>query len=294
MPALNASLSIEAKNKNIHSRSMKIYPNQAPQCAPRLPAKRQTAYTVVLKLLCSLVLVCGAFTSAQAETITLVSEDNWYPYAALRNGKVSGFTVDIIEAAYAKSGITVEFVSAPYSRCLMMTKSGKTLGCFNSLNDASLASDFLFHHEPLFKAVIGIYAKEKTQEKSLKAIDLRGYRVGVTHEYTYGEKIESDKKIIREVAPSDLSSLRKLTMGRSDYSLVYTRVADYLQTAYPAELKGKVQQVGVALEDKLFVSFSKMRPDAARYAALLDQGLLAIRADGTYRKLEKKWETPSP
>lgn len=273
---------------------MKKYQNQSSQYFARLAAKRPTAFAVILNLLCSLVLVCGTFTSAQAETITLVSEDNWYPYAALRNGKVSGFTVDVIEAAYAKSGITVEFVSAPYSRCLMMTKSGKALGCFNSLNDASLASDFLFHQEPLFKAAIGIYAKEKIQEKSLKAIDLRGYRVGVTHEYTYGEKIDSDKKIVREVAPSDLSSLRKLTVGRSDYSLVYTRVADYLQTAYPTELKGKVQQVGVALEDKLFVSFSKMRPDAARYAALLDQGLLAIRADGTYRKLEKKWESPSP
>lgn len=273
---------------------MKKYQSPSPQCAPRLPAKRQTAFTVVLNLLCSLVLACGVFTSAQAETITLISEDNWYPYAALKNGKIDGFAVDVIQAAFAKAGIEVKFASAPYSRCLMMTKNGKALGCFNSLNDASLASDFLFHHEPLFKAVIGIYAKEKTQKKPLKAIDLRGYRVGVTHEYTYGDKIENDKKIIREVAPSDLSSLRKLIVGRSDYSLVYTRVADYLQIAYPNELKGKLSQVGVALEDKLFVSFSKVWPDSARYAVLLDQGLLAIRADGTYKKLEKKWETPSP
>jgi polar amino acid transport system substrate-binding protein len=273
---------------------MKKQLNQSSQCEHWSRASRSSTLSGMLNLLLPLFLACSFCSSVQAETITLVSEDNWYPYAALKNGKVSGFAVDVIEAAYAKSGITVQFVSAPYSRCLMMTKTGNALGCFDSLNDASLASDFLFHREPLFKAAIGIYAKEKKQTKQLKDIDLRGYRVGVTHEYTYGDKIENDKAIIREVAPSDLSNLRKLTVGRSDYSLVYTRVADYLQNAYPTELKGKFCQVGVALEDKLFVSFSKVWPDAARYASLLDQGLLAIRADGTYRKLEKKWETPSP
>ena len=128
----------------------------------------------------------------------------------------------------------------------------------------------------------------------MKAIDLRGHRIGVTHQYTYGDQIENDKAIIREVAPSDISNLRKLVIGRSDYSLIYTRVASYLETSYPAEFKGKIFQVGTVLDDKLFVSFSKIRPESVRYASLLDQGLLAIRADGTYKKLELKWQTPAP
>ncbi|HTD03048.1 hypothetical protein [Undibacterium sp.] len=32
--------------------------------------------------------------------------------------------------------------------------------------------------------------------------------------------------------------------------------------------------------------------EAARYADLLDKGLLAIRANGTYAGLEKKWKAP--
>lgn len=235
------------------------------------------------------------FTSSlpvYAETITLVREDNWYPYAALKDGKISGFAVDVIEAAYAKMDIKVEFISAPYARCLMLTKSGRALGCFDSLNDVTLAPDFLFHREPLFKGTIGIYAISENQSKSVSVVDLHGHTVGVTHEYTYGDAIESDKKIIREVAPSDLSNLRKLLIHHSDFSLVYTRIVDYLQVAYPDEFKGKIRQVGVAFEDNLFVSFSKTWPDAKRYANLLDQGLIAIRADGTYKKLEKKWATP--
>jgi polar amino acid transport system substrate-binding protein len=245
------------------------------------------------KILLLCVLSCTFTASTHAETITLVSEDNWYPYAALKEGKITGFAVDVIEAAYAKMNIKVEFISAPYARCLMLVKTGRALGCFDSLNDVTLAPDFLFHHEPLFKATIGIYALGQHQMKSVNVADLRGHTVGVTHEYTYGDAIESDKQIVREVAPSDLSNLRKLLIHRSEYSLVYTRIVDYLQVAYPDEFKGKVRQVGVAFEDNLYVSFSKTWPDAKRYANLLDQGLVAIRADGMYKKLEIKWATPS-
>jgi polar amino acid transport system substrate-binding protein len=223
----------------------------------------------------------------------LISEDNWYPYAALKDGKISGFAVDVIEAAYAKMNIKVEFISAPYARCIMLVKAGRALGCFDSLNDVTLAPDFLFHHEPLFKAAIGIYGTNQNQSKAISVVDLRGHTVGVTHEYTYGDEIESDKKIIREVAPTDLSSLRKLLLRRSEYSLVFTRIFDYLQVAYPDEFKGKIHQVGVAFEVNLYVSFSKLWPNSKRYANLLDQGLIAIRADGTYKKLEQKWATPT-
>jgi polar amino acid transport system substrate-binding protein len=257
-------------------------------------ARRTMHFYVVglVNLFMSCLLSCASASFAHAETITLVSEDNWYPYAALKDGKISGFAVDVIEAAYAKMNIKVEFISAPYSRCLMLTKTGRALGCFDSLNDVTLAPDFLFHHEPLFKATIGIYASSKNQLTSVNVPDLDGRIVGVTHEYTYGDAIENDKKIVREVAPSDLSNLRKLLKARSEFSLVYTRIVDYLQVAYPDEFKGKIRQVGVAFEDNLYVSFSKIWPDSKRYANLLDQGLVSIRADGTYKKLEQKWATP--
>jgi polar amino acid transport system substrate-binding protein len=246
----------------------------------------------LFNLMMACILSCAFASSARAETITLVSEDNWYPYAALKDGKISGFAVDVIEAAYAKMNIKVEFISAPYSRCIMLTKTGRALGCFDSLNDVTLAPDFLFHQQPLFKATIGIYSASKNQSGTVSVADLRGRTVGVTHEYTYGDAIESDKKIVREVAPTDISSLRKLLKNRSEYSLVFTRIVDYLQVAHPDEFKGKVHQVGVAHEVNLYVSFSKIWPDAKRYANLLDQGLIAIRANGTYKKLEEKWATP--
>ncbi len=184
--------------------------------------------------------------------------------------------------------------SAPYERCLQETKVGVALGCFDSLNDAKLAHDFLFHRVALFKADIGIYTLRSSPVRDIGVSTLRGHRVGITHGYTYGSEFETTPAIQRETAPTDLSNLRKLLRGRSEYSLVYTRIVDYLGHAYPDELKDRVRQVGVATSGALFVSFSRKRPEAQHYADLLDQGLLAIQANGVYKQIEDKWKTPPP
>lgn len=226
---------------------------------------------------------------SHSASITLVGEDDWYPYSGLKAGKLHGFAVDVITAAYAAMNIKVRYLAAPYARCLKLVETGQELGCFDSLNEAKLNEHFLFHQVPIFEAEIGIYAAADSSQSGLRASDLSGQRVGLTHGYTYTDVIDNDHSIVREMAPSDYSNLRKLALKRSDYSLVYTRVVDYLSALYPQELQGKIKQVGTLSVDKLYVSFSKRRPEAARYASLLDQGLLKIRKNGVYAKLEQAW-----
>lgn len=230
----------------------------------------------------------------QGDSITLVGEDEWYPYAAFKDGKLQGLAVDIIEAAFAAMHVKVEFKSAPYARCLMLADSGQELACFDSLKDSQLRKRFLFHEVPIFKAEIGIYAVEILPQSNLQFAALRGKHVGVTHGYTYTDEVDNDTSILREVAPTDLSNLRKLLRQRSDYSLIYTRVFDYLMSRYPEELRGKVKQVGSIGKNDLYVSFSRSRPESAKYADLLDRGLRKIKKDGTYMKLEQKWKNPAP
>ncbi|MBC3880741.1 transporter substrate-binding domain-containing protein [Undibacterium sp. LX40W] len=232
--------------------------------------------------------------SAHAQTITLVGEDDWYPYSAQKDGKLRGFAVEVIEAAYASVDVTVNFKSAPYARCLMLVETGQELGCFDSLKDSKLSAEFLFHQEPIFKAEIGIYGLITSEESGLRASDMSGRKVGLTHGYTYTDAIDKDSSIQREEAPTDLSNLRKLLLKRSEYSLVYTRIVDYLVHRYPQEFKGKIKQVGTINVDRLYVSFSKKREESAKYAALLDQGLRKIKSNGQYAKIEQRWQVPAP
>lgn len=227
-------------------------------------------------------------------TIVLVGEDEWYPYSAYKDGKLQGLAVDVIDAAYAAVNVKVQFKTAPYVRCMMLVESGQELGCFDSLKDSKLIRTHLFHSEPIFKAEIGIYAKSDSKEDNLKPADLKGKHVGVTHGYTYSDAVDGDQLILREVAPTDLSNLRKLLLNRSEYSLVYTRVVDYLVNKYPGEFKDKIRRVGSLNQSDLYLSFSKYRPEAKKFANLLDIGLRKIRKNGVYAQIEQKWRTPAP
>jgi polar amino acid transport system substrate-binding protein len=258
---------------------------------------RKWAFTLI-KLLFSLVLALGlsfpVYADNAAPTIILVGEDDWYPYSAYKNGKLQGLAVDLIEAAYAEVNVKVQFKTASYLRCMMLAESGQELGCFDSLKESKLLKTHLFHHESIFKAEIGIYARASSKENNIKPRDLRDKHVGVTHGYTYSDEIDGTQLIRREVAPTDLSNLRKLLIDRSEYSLVYTRVVDYLVAKYPAEFKDKIRQVGSLNQSELYLSFSKHRPEAKKFANLLDLGLRKIKKNGVYAQIEQKWRTPAP
>jgi polar amino acid transport system substrate-binding protein len=118
--------------------------------------------------------------------------------------------------------------------------------------------------------------------------DLRGKRVGVTHGYDYGAAFDGDSTMLRDVAPSDLSSFRKLLAGRVDYVLVFDRVANRIANAHPDIGRGFSLQ-GVLVEPHLYISFSRAYPGIERIVTQFDQGLAKVRSSGEYARIEARW-----
>lgn len=237
-------------------------------------------------------LSCLIRSAGATAPVVLVAEDDWYPYSASREGKAVGMAVDIVRAAFAAVDVPLELKSMPYARCMHAVKQGVELGCFDTLKDETTRDAYLFHQRPLFTATIGIFARSDFSG-TLTAADLRGRRVGLTNGYTYGDAVEKNAAIQKDVAPNDLLTMCKLLAGRVEVALVYTRVADWLQTQHP-DLRGRVRQVGVLLQDGLYISFSKSHPDAARVLPLLERGLARIRANGTHARIEAEWQRRYP
>lgn len=252
----------------------------------------------MLKKLClsvAMLLSAGVWTGsvAHAETVSLIGEDDWYPYSAKKDGKLQGFAVDIVKAAYAAAGVDLQLKTMPYARCMEVVKQGEELGCFDSADVPELRKEFVFHKQPLFNAEIAIYTLAGNEGgKPLTVADLKNKTVGITNGYTYGAELEDDASIKKDTAPSDLVNVRKLLAGRVKYSLVYTRVMDSLIASNAAEFQGKVKQVGSVTKHGLFVTFSPKKPESKRYAELLDKGLNTIRGNGVFADIEKKWQTP--
>lgn len=247
------------------------------------------------------VLLAGALGSgvalpAAAEAalkVRIGSEDDWRPYAYVHNGQPAGFAVDLVRAAWAAAGVELELVPLPYARCMREVESGKLAGCFDTLRDPRTESKYLWHRYHLFRAPIGIYGRSDGDKAPVNLQALRGKRIGVTNGYDYGTGFDDDPAMVRDVAASDLSSLRKLVAGRVDYALVFDRVAMEIAANNPALGQG-FRLRGVLLEPSLYLSFSKKFPGVEPLIAQFDSGLDTIRKNGEYARIEARWRTTVP
>ncbi len=243
---------------------------------------------MVRGLVC-LFLLCGAHAIA-GERIRIGAEDDWSPYSSSVKGKPQGFAVDLVRAAWAAAGVEVELVPLPYARCMKEVDRGDLAGCFNTLRDPVQESRYRWHQQALFQARIGIYGRITPGEvpKTMGLQSLRGKRIGTTHGYNYGAAFDGDPTMLRDEAPSDLSSLRKLVAGRVDYALVFDRVANAIAKTHPDLGRGYALQ-GVLVEPYLYLSFSPKYPDIDRMVLLFDQGLAKVRKSGEYARIEARW-----
>nr|WP_315464022.1 transporter substrate-binding domain-containing protein [uncultured Rhodoferax sp.] len=223
-----------------------------------------------------------------ASKVRIGAEDDWRPYAYVQAGQPAGFAVDLVRAAWEAAGVEVELVPLPYARCMREVESGKLAACFDTLRDARTEDKYLWHKSPLFRARIGIYGRSEGSAEPMTVQALRGKRVGVTNGYDYGVAFDDDPAMLRDVAASDLTSLRKLVAGRVDYALVFDRVATEIASNNPALAQG-FRLRGVLLEPSLYLSFSKKFPGVEPLIARFDAGLEKIRKNGEYARIEARW-----
>lgn len=235
-------------------------------------------------------LIIAASGIAKAETVTIVAENDWYPYAADRGGKAEGFAIDVVSAAYKAVGVDVNYKLMPYARGLEETKKGTEIAVFNTTKTTNNEADYIWPKNFLFTASIVFYGPASSTESGVTVKSVEGKTVGVTNGYEYGTEFDTNKNIKKDAAVDDKTMMRKLAAGRTQYGAIYEKVAKVVISENKADLEGKVKQVGVITSDNLYVAFSKTHKDGSKYRDLLDKGLEKIRSSGEYKKIEEKWD----
>lgn len=251
---------------------------------------RAAGYLGVLRSLFGGLILLFAAASGSAETLTLVAENDWYPYAADRNGEARGISVDIVRAAYELVGVEVEFKLMSYARCMELLDLGEEIGCFNTPDDDSIRLAQLLPEHPLDINPAFIYTRTDNDAGALSLEQLGGKAVGIVNGYRYGNAFMQDPDILREYSPSDLQNLKKLSAGRLDYIVLYERVARYLIGLHGQELGISIKQVTPIGRIAIFVSFSQYHPRSAEAMRLFDLGMERLKSDGRYEAILGAWD----
>jgi polar amino acid transport system substrate-binding protein len=228
--------------------------------------------------------------SAQTKPLRIGAEDDWAPFSSGVNGKPEGMAVDMVRAIFAEAGIAIELLALPYARCMDEAKSGQIAGCFDTLPDAQLRQDYLFHAKPLFSDPIIILTRQNNPAKTMSAAGLSGQTVIITNGYTYGDAFEANKSVRRMVAGKDINTLRMLEAGRGEYALVYSRIARRLLRGPAQDMADKVKSLGTLEDANLYISFSRQAPGIAEIVARFDAAHERLVKSGALAVIGRRWD----
>ena len=232
-------------------------------------------------------LILFALGSAQAQNKELVvgSSATYRPFAYENpNKEIIGYDVDIIKAVAQKAGVPIKIVNTPWTGIFAALNNGDVDLIISgvTINDKRKQSyDFT---APYFEARQLIAVPKDSSIKNLK--DLAGKKIGVVNGST-GDDIASrqfgktNSDIRRfESTPVVISELvnNGLDAAIGDNGVISFRAQDHKQLktvndpSFPKEFFGiVVKQGNKALLDKL------------------NAGLAAVKADGSYANIYKKW-----
>ncbi|MFI8481989.1 substrate-binding periplasmic protein [Pseudomonas sp. NPDC078700] len=244
------------------------------------------SYRLPIATLC--LLLCLGQNPVQAETFRIGAEDDWFPYTALRNGKIQGMSVDIVRAAFAASHTDIELMPYPYSRCMDTALRGEVMACFNTLPNKQITDQYLLPTYPLFKDDILLWANSKTAKPLLDLSELAEQSVAVTIGYEYGPEFDGLAGMHRVPVRRDLNGFLMLQRGRVTYAAAYRGTAEALFAERP-EFKNAFTPVATLTHAQLFLSFTRRDSRAQDLINRFDQGMQTIHSNGKYQQILDHW-----
>lgn len=227
--------------------------------------------------------VVAASSTASTQILHLGAENSWPPYSD-SNGQ--GISTQLIKAAFAQSGIQLDFQVLPYARVLHDLEVGKIDGGYNVTLQQTTANRFVFGKIPLVVAE-SYWFFMPGKHPDIKTIDKipRDFRVGVILDYEYGDNYEKYRHRFKEVRVSQQAQIIKmLRQGRLDAAVMFDKEEEYTlrKMSLPSDL---LEKRFLNHRGGVYLAFSRQNPQASKYASILDEGLLRIIASGEYEHI---------
>lgn len=186
--------------------------------------------------------------AAGAEKVTFCF-NYWPPFTHNVEDRVVGISVELIDEAARRLGVTVEYQELPWNRCLQYVRNGVA----HAVVDAAAREEFVQGPTSL-----GIYS-DTLWVHSASAIespeDLRNARIGLVDGYRYSDEIMdmiARLGMTPELSVDDPANLRKLAFRRTDAA-----IADLMGTlVYAREHRLMIRPLYPPLSsDPLYLSF---------------------------------------
>jgi polar amino acid transport system substrate-binding protein len=220
--------------------------------------------------------------------VVLVTDE--YPPYVLGKGDRPGLLTEIVAAAFAEAGVETKVLYRPWRRCAMMIREGDAFGAYPYARTEKRAGYAWFSESIWICRNVFFYLKGRMGDFDYTSLDALGdYTIAGTSGHYY-EEIFKQKGLNVDYAPGEASGVRRLWELR-------------------AALFAEDELVGWTLINRIFPSraqlfrstptpwnlnpqhlmVSKAYPGSRELLDRFNEGLAAIRRDGTYDRLVEKY-----
>lgn len=245
--------------------------------------------TATVRLLRVLMVLCcfpAAISAQGAAALSSACEVDYPPFCIVHDdGRVDGFSVELLRAAAAAMGRQVTFRTGPWDEVKGWLERGEVeaLPLVGRTPEREAVFDFTVPYLTMHGAIV---VREDTADvRDLD--DLRGQRVGVMKGDNAEEFLRrGDRGIVIHTTATFSDAFRDLSAGRCDAVVIQRLVALRL---LPATGLRNLRIVDQPVEDFRQDFCFAVRDGDRQNLALLNEGLALVVADGTHRRLHAKW-----
>lgn len=245
---------------------------------------------LIITLYISIILCLSPYSSAtdlphfKESTIQVGGDNNYPPYEFVDdNGNFRGFNVDVIRAVAIELGLEIELIPNSWEDTMELLKLGE-IDAIQGMTITPERNKIYDFTEEIIINSQNIFVLNNTSYIS-DIYDLEGKKVAIQAEDVTREVIENVQNIIIIEKVNQLEALQSLLSGEVD-----AFVGNRLTGIYYVQRFGLTETVKI-VGDPLYTTMYSIavKVGDVELLSLLNSGLKAIKNNGTYDKIYKKW-----
>jgi len=233
----------------------------------------------------SLFLLFSVSSAIHAEVLTLVSTDYPpYSFSEPQDG-LRGFDVEVVEAAFEQAQVSTETKFLPWKRALEETKHGIYTAIYNC-SFRKEREEFLIYSTSISRQSIGFFIRSNFNGfEPTRLEDAKGLKVGSVLGWAMADTMKDAGADIVTFRTEELV-FRDLLKGLIDYAYLSLESSGF--GAMKLGISNKIRTIKIQ-EKKLYVCFSKKWPNIEGIIDKFNEGLAAVRKDGSYDRIHARY-----
>ena len=229
-----------------------------------------------------------AFSAALAKDLNVGTHPVFAPfeYMDTKTNEYKGFDIDMIREIAKRAGYTVKFHNMGFDGLIPALLTGSIDIAVAGMTITEARKQKVDFCDPYYQAGQSLMVREESKAVYKDAKSLEGRTIAVQIGTTGADFAKTIKGASIKSFNTSAEAFMDLKMKGADAVITDRPVIGYFLVANPRAAKGLVQQP-IVLDDEWF-GF----PVKKGNKELLDQvnaAMKAMKADGTYEKLHKKW-----